>query len=219
MKIYVVGSSKNKFLPLDNIREKFLIDQPHEGDNIDFLNPWYCELTGLYYLWKHVDDDIVGLEHYRRYFVNSKNKLLSESEIKKLLETNDVIAYKRNNSNAIKAMYDTGKGKELAIALAIVHSLYGMEIANFIKNKFYSNYVFENNMFFCKKEILNKYCEFIFNVLHEFDIHHKFKIPRIDGYISEYMLGPWLEYNKYKIVFPKRIAFDKNVKIILKGHA
>ena len=44
MKIYVVGSSKNKFLPLDNIREKFLIDQPHEGDNIDFLNPFVIPL-------------------------------------------------------------------------------------------------------------------------------------------------------------------------------
>jgi hypothetical protein len=38
MKIYVVGSSKNKFLPLDNIREKYLIDQPHEGDNIEVLS-------------------------------------------------------------------------------------------------------------------------------------------------------------------------------------
>ena len=48
MKIYVVGSSKNKFLPLDNIREKFLIDKKNEEDNIDFLNNWYCELTGMY---------------------------------------------------------------------------------------------------------------------------------------------------------------------------
>ena len=219
MKIYVVGSSKNKFLPLDDIREKFLIDEKHEGDNIDFLNPWYCELTGLYYLWKHVDDDIVGLEHYRRYFVNSKNKLLSESEIRKILEKNDVIAYRYNNANAVKAMYDTGKGKELALALAIVNVLYGTDLANFIKSKFYGKSIFENNMFFCKKEILNKYCEFIFNVLKEFDEYHKFKIPRIDGYISEYMLGPWLEYNRYKIAFPKRIAYDKNVKRILKGHA
>ena len=90
MKIYVVGSSKSKFLPLDNIREKFLIDQKHEGDNIDFLNPWYCELTGLYYLWKHIDDDIIGLEHYSRYFVNDKANLLSESEIRNALTDCDV---------------------------------------------------------------------------------------------------------------------------------
>lgn len=59
MKIYVVGSSENKFLPLDNIREKFLIDEKHEGDNIDFLNPWYCELTGLYY-WKTNGPDCIS---------------------------------------------------------------------------------------------------------------------------------------------------------------
>lgn len=99
MKIYVVGNSKNKFLPLDNIREKFLIDQKHEGDNIDFLNPWYCELTGLYYLWKHCDDDIVGLEHYRRYFVNNKNKLLSENEIKNILKDYDVIGFMSKTTN------------------------------------------------------------------------------------------------------------------------
>ena len=90
MKIYVVGSSKNKFLPLDNIREKFLIDQKHEGDNIDFLNPWYCELTGLYYLWKHVDDEIVGLEHYRTYFWKDGHPI-NETQIKEELKKGGVI--------------------------------------------------------------------------------------------------------------------------------
>ena len=94
MKIYVVGNTKNKFLQLNNIREKFLVDQPHEGDNIDNLNPWYCELTGLYYLWKHCNDDIVGLEHYRRYFVNEKKNILNEFEIKEILKNNDIILYK-----------------------------------------------------------------------------------------------------------------------------
>ena len=102
MKIYVVGNSKNKFLPLNNIREKFLIDQPHEGDNIDSLNPWYCELTGLYYLWKNVNDDIVGLEHYRRYFVNKKNQILSEAEIKSMLEQKDIICIKSGNYSKTK---------------------------------------------------------------------------------------------------------------------
>ena len=90
MKIYVVGNSKNKFLPLDNIREKFLIDQPHEGDNIDFLNPWYCELTGLYYLWKHADDKIVGLEHYRTYFWKDGHPI-NETQIKEELKKGDII--------------------------------------------------------------------------------------------------------------------------------
>ena len=79
MKIYVIGNSKNQFLPSNNIRERFYVDQPHEGDNIDYLNPWFCELTGLYYIWKHATDNIIGLEHYRRCFLsNNSNQLLDE---------------------------------------------------------------------------------------------------------------------------------------------
>ena len=203
MKIYVVGSSKNKFLPLDNIREKFLIDQPHEGDNIDFLNPWYCELTGLYYLWKHVNDEIVGLEHYRRYFVNDKGNLLSENEINDILKDYDVIAYRHNNENPIKAMQSTKKGKELALAAAIV-SVNDEKFGKYLYKKLKENHCYEGNMFIAKKETINKYLNFIFNTLAEFDKNHNFKISRIDGYIAEYLFGPWLEYNGLKIKNQKR---------------
>ena len=76
--IYVVGSTKNKFRRLDNLREKFFVDQPHNGDNIDRFNPFCCELTGLYYMWKHGDDEIVGLEHYRRYLSVKGNEPIGE---------------------------------------------------------------------------------------------------------------------------------------------
>ena len=39
------------------------------GDNISLKNDGYCELTGLYWAWKHVRADYIGLVHYRRYFV------------------------------------------------------------------------------------------------------------------------------------------------------
>ncbi|MGN0070087.1 MAG: DUF4422 domain-containing protein [Prevotella sp.] len=49
-------------------------------DNISDKNDTYCELTGLYHLWKHVSDvDAVGLCHYRRYFVK-KAKLTKHPE-------------------------------------------------------------------------------------------------------------------------------------------
>ena len=38
------------------------------GDNISAKNPNYRELTGLYWAWKNLDCEYIGLCHYRRYF-------------------------------------------------------------------------------------------------------------------------------------------------------
>lgn len=218
MKIYVVGSTKNKFLQLNNIRQKFLIDEKHNDDNIDNLNPWYCELTGLYHLWKNCNDDIVGLEHYRRYFVNDKNQLLSEKEIKEILKNNDVIAYKYNGANGINAMCNSGKGKSLALALALINVYCNPEMALFFKKRLLGKYTFENNMFICKKEIINEYCEWLFPLLKKFDENDTERIPRIDGYIAEYFFGPYLEWKKYKIKVNKRKVFDQKLKKEIHGH-
>ena len=205
MKIYVVGSSKNKFLPLDNIREKFLIDQKHDGDNIDFLNPWYCELTGLYYLWKHCDDDIVGLEHYRTYFWKDGHPI-NEEQIKEELKKGDIICGGYNRS--------LWGSKNLAIELQRCTNALNpfMETLYKIDSKFadYFNFYLSNlkvwafNLFVGKKEILNNWLNFFFDVIIEFEkqcpIGPATRTNRREGFFAEFMFGAWLEYKGYKIV-------------------
>lgn len=217
--IYIVGSSKNKFLDLPNDTfTRFYVDQPHEGDNIDNLNPWYCELTGLYHLWKHSTADIVGLCHYRRYFCLDPRMILGKREIEQILSQGDAIMYKWPYDTAFQSMIYAKKGDELKLALKVVEDMHGKEMADFFEYIMVCPGVYEGNMLICRRELLDEYCQFLFPVLREFDNRHKFKIPRIDGYIGEYLLGPWMIYKKKRIYNCNRVTFDRDLKFVMKGH-
>ena len=56
------------------------------GDNISLKNKNYCELSGLYWAWKNLDADYIGIAHYRRHFSVRPRKdkwasILKESEL------------------------------------------------------------------------------------------------------------------------------------------
>jgi len=103
-KQYQMPSDK-MYLPLhvgaDSNKNETTFAKDNTGDNISIKNPNYCELTGLYWAWKNLKNDYVGLVHYRRYFTMAKhipkteeekfNIVLSQDETEKLLEEADII--------------------------------------------------------------------------------------------------------------------------------
>lgn len=218
MKIYVVGSSKNKFLPLDNIREKFLVDQPHHGDNIDFLNPWYCELTGLYYLWKHVDEEIVGLEHYRTYFWKNGH-LITESEINDELKRGDIIcggysypAWNLPNLRSELIHQTHGSMEKFLDVLEKVDK----GIGDFFKKYIDGQKIWCCNMFIGPRRILEEWAEFLFDLLIEFEKVSKIgpgtNTLRREGYFAEFLFGAWLEYSGFDIVHCDMNKMTKDLK-------
>ena len=70
----------------------------NEGENISDRNFTYSELTAQYWAWKNLPGpEVLGLVHYRRYFVRDlygreiKDEILTESQIGALLERYDIL--------------------------------------------------------------------------------------------------------------------------------
>lgn len=204
MSIYVVGSSKNMFLENDSIREKFIVDEPHQGINIDNLNPWYCELTALYYMWKNSKAGIVGLEHYRRFFASpKKNKTrLTKEEAEEILKDNEIITCTFRHKpgySAFKWFSDSGKGTDLDTFIEILDDSQPGLGKNFY---LYLNEreLVQCNMFIARKPLIDAYCEWLFPLLSKYDKYVGLgnDNKRIDGYFGEHIFGLWLRLNKVK---------------------
>ena len=178
------------------------------GDNISKKNPYFCELTGVYWAWKNLRADYIGLAHYRRHFSlkkKSKNKfdnVLSLDETKKILKNTDVILPKKRRyfiENLYGHYAHTMYVETLDVAGKIIEERYPEYLKYF--NKLHtrtSAHMF--NMFIMKKEIFDDYCKWLFDILFElekrvdssnYDSFHS----RFYGRISELLLDVYLQKN------------------------
>lgn len=208
MKIYVVGSSRNRFFQLDGIRKKFLIDSPHPGDNIDQLNRWLCEMTGLYYMWKNEPEDILGLEHYRRHFADPSGGLLSKGDIHSILTDYDIIVPRANYSRSSPPktwLIRNGKYLDMIRFLAWIHATCGDRFYQKCIDHLDGDYHCLGNMFIARKNLVDAYCSYIFPAVLTFmdcESRHGRVVPdRACGYFTEFLFGAWLEYTGRKMFF------------------
>lgn len=206
--IYVVGSSSNRFRDLNpNIRTKFIVNEPHEGKNIDSLNPYFCELTGLYYMWQHDKGDIVGLEHYRRYLSADGRNPISKEQIENRLDKGDVLCATVDYGYRAIMTYFTGRPgmtEWLLRYIAFLEVLYGKRYADHCRNYMHGTRHILGNIFIARRQFLDDYGNYLFKSLlmfHKAEQHAGRQImPRIYGYLSEFLLGAWLSQSKYRVV-------------------
>lgn len=177
------------------------------GDNISEKNNSFCELTGLYWAWKNLDADYIGLVHYRRYFcVSVKNRdsfgnVLNDEEIGKLVPRYKVIVPKKRNYH-IETLYShyahTHYAEHLDITREIVAQKYPEYLDNFdgvMKRK--KGYMF--NMMIMQRTLLDEYCSWLFDILFELEkkvdaSQFSFYQGRFFGRVSEIIFNVWLAY-------------------------
>lgn len=241
----IVATHKKYIIPEDKIympvqvgaegKDDLGYQKDCDGVNISLKNPYYCELTGLYWAWKNLDADYIGLSHYRRHFTCSKKipknevdkfkVLLNEEQVEKILETTDIILPKARKYY-IENLYDHYKHTMHIEPLDETRKIIEQQCPNYLTefDKLHnrtSAHMF--NMFIMKKEHLDKYCEWMFNIL--FELEKRIEPKQYDsfharylGRISELLLDVWINTNnfKYKEV---RVIDMQNVNWFKKIHS
>lgn len=183
------------------------------GDNISSKNKNYCELTGLYWAWKNLDADYIGLAHYRRHFTlkkGGKNKYsmpITGIELEPLLKKHEVLLPKKRNY-FIETNYSQYVHAHHAIDLEttrqIISEKYPQYIDAYDKSmKKTSGHRF--NMFIMKRDKFDRYCKWLFDILFELEARldiseYSANDARVFGFVSERLLDVWINTNdiKYK---------------------
>ena len=181
-----------------------------EGENISELNPYFCELTGLYWAWKNLKADYIGLVHYRRHFCLKRKKtdwesVLTSEEANQLCREYDLILPKKRKLyiETVYSHYDhTFYGEQFDKARDIIAKRCPEYVETFDKHmKERSEHLF--NMFIMKDELFHQYCEWMFPILEELETYYD--LPNMDpfqarliGRVSERLMDVWVQKNNLK---------------------
>lgn len=206
----IVASHKLYEMPIDEMylpvqvgsygKKSIGYQRDDEGDNISSLNVYYCELTGLYWAWKNLNEDYIGLVHYRRLF--SKNKhVLTLSDIEPFCGQIKVFVPRKRRYyiETLKTHYvHTHYFEHLEITENIIRKMYPAYLHAYHEatNRTWG-YMF--NMMIMDKRLLNEYCIWLFdilkNVFEQVDTsnYQPFE-KRYIGRISEILFNVWLIY-------------------------
>lgn len=196
------------------------------GENISELNHLYNELTGLYWIWKNCEEDVLGLCHYRRFFVNGWGKMVNllmkrnEGYIGKNYICNTLNRYGAIVHNlsmalpSVERQYCKHNSPKcffcLKEAIVEMHPDY-MDAFERVMNGSKIHFL---NMIIAKRELISKYAEWLFDLLFETEkkITCRFgSVPdREMGMLGERLMDVWLLKNNIAV----KSCFSINIERI-----
>lgn len=177
------------------------------GDNISVKNVNYCELTGLYWVWKNIlcdnnsttENDFYGLAQYRRKLILSDDDFLR-------LVNNDIdvvlpypLLYEPNINTHHERYIKENDWKALLKAINELQPEYAEEFHAILDQKYLYNY----NVILAKKSVLRDYCEWLFPILERTE---ELSVPkgceradRYIGYMGESLETLYFQKNSDKL--------------------
>lgn len=239
----LVASHKKYWLPEDAVylpihvgaegKDSLGFQGDNTGENISIKNPNYCELTAIYWAWKNLSADYLGLVHYRRYFTRKqvynvekrKKQILTAPEWEALLMDHPVVVADKRNHYIEKNRshyYHAHHHEGLDGAEQIISERYPDYLPAFqtVMDRTWAHLF---NMFVMRKDLFSDYCAWLFDVL--FELEKRVDITgytpyeaRIFGFVSERLLDVWLEKNQIPYA-EQNVSFLEKQNWIKKGGA
>lgn len=175
------------------------------GDNISEKNPAYCELTGLYWAWKNLDEEYIGLAHYRRHFGRKTKQLfdgvLTYRELEPMLSKYKIFVPKKRKYY-IETLYShyahTHYAEHLNITREVLKEKYPEYLQEFDQTM-HQRWGYMFNMMIMERTLLNEYCEWLFDILVE--LERRVDSSELSGFqgrfygrVSELIFNVWLKH-------------------------
>ena len=212
------------------------------GDNISSKNPYFCELTATYWIWKNIKADYVGLFHYRRYlnfkdnekveFIEHEDILTNyhivKSKIQTLLQQYDILVpkiTKKINTSLYEHYKNEHIISDLEVALDVIKKLYPSQygiVYDFIKN---NSQMYRCNIIVAKKEVFDAYAKWLFSILFEVEKRIQSDVmerdvyqQRVYGFLAERLMGAFLSVHKELKIKELPLLFIEENKLKWRKH-
>ncbi|MGN6714457.1 DUF4422 domain-containing protein [Anaerocolumna jejuensis] len=186
----------------------------NKADNISGLNLLLNECTVLYWIWKNTESYYVGLNHYRRYFLKNKEEffdnIVDAETIADIMQEYDMIlpcSYHEFPGTIMEGLLVGVRQDAVEKGIDLVRNIIMMRHEDYLDafdTVFNGNTFYMCNMFITRRDILNCYCEWLFDIIIEaaenidvskYDPYSK----RIIGFIAERLMTVWLLKNPARI--------------------
>lgn len=176
------------------------------GDSISRWNNFYGELTGVYWVWKNEQEaDVIGICHYRRFFLNGQRRLMNQREYEEILKDYDIIVSNevQADTNYLDYFGEAHNAQDLLTVGEVMAEKYP-EYAPYFQSAMEGNTYYYGNLMVTSRELFASYAEWLFDIL--FEVEKRIEVEtydlynqRVFGFLSEQMVKIWAEKNGLKI--------------------
>lgn len=188
----------------ENAVRKIARLQDNQGRNISVKNKNYCEITGLYWLWKNKlgkkpvgnDRQYYGLFQYRRMLMISEDDIyrLADNEVDVVLPY--PMIYAPNISEHHKRYLSDKDWQVLLDVIGRYSPQYMCVMQDVMAQQYFYNY----NVMIAERSVLNDYCQWLFDILEQVELlsspPEQERADRYLGYMAENLATVYYLGNK-----------------------